>query len=377
MEINEQIIEQPEKEPSIEDDIRSAMASLKADKPEGPAATVEITPEIAPDPATEALAQRNRDDAGKFKKTEKPAVAAAQPGKERPILGLPATGAAPAAQAVKPPPGWNAPMREKFNTLPPEVQTYISQRDQEIERKITMQDEDRLLGKKVNEMATPYLPTIKAEGATVEKAFQDYLQTAHVLRAGTDFQKAQSVAAVMRQFRVSPLALISLLQGANVLPGNAPQQGMHNPVIDTLQQRLDRIEADRQAEVHQRQIQEQHGLQSQIDEFSSGTGHEHFERMKVHMGVLLENGLANDLDDAYEKAVYADPEIRSSLVTAQQQAEQDKRIAEAKARTDAARHAGGSVFGGPGSAKALNGSGANVPIEETIRAAIREQSGRI
>src|ERR1700742_206541 len=121
------------------------------------------------------------------------------------------------------------------------------------ERKITAQDADRTLGKKVNEMATPYLPTIRAEGATVEKAFQDYLQTAHVLRSGTDIQKAQSIAAVMNQFKVNPQALLSVLQGGNVQPGARPQQAMHNPALDTLQQRLDRLEAERQAEVQQRQ----------------------------------------------------------------------------------------------------------------------------
>lgn len=356
-------------EVSLEDTIRDAMRVDNNDN----------TPAIASKP------DATRDESGKF--------AAKQPEttSKRDTLSLPEkTGEVNAAVApsvsenaiasaptVKPPSGWNTQMREKFSTLPPEVQSYISQRDSEIEKKITSQDEDRLLGKKVNEMANPYLPTIRAEGATVEKAFQDYLQTAHVLRQGTDFQKAQSIAAVMQQFKVSPQALLSILQGSNVVQGNTSQLGMHNPAIETLQQRIDRLEAEQQAVVQQRQAQEQHSLQSQIEDFAAKPGHEHFETVRNLMGTLLESGQAADLDDAYDRAIYATPEIRSSLVTANQRAEQDKRLTEQQARTEAARRAGGSVSGGPGAARAMNGSGANVPIEETIRAALRESQGRV
>ena len=122
----------------------------------------------------------------------------------------------------------------------------------------------------------------------------------------------------------------------------------------------------------QHQVQEQQSLQSQIDDFSAKPGHEHFERVKVHMGALLENGLATDLEDAYQQAIYAVPDIRSSLIASTAQVESEKRLTEAKAKAEAARRAGGSVSGSPGATSPLNGSGHNVPIEETIRAAIRE-----
>lgn len=181
-----------------------------------------------------------RDDTGKF------AAKTAETTPKRETLSLPEktgdTNVVPVAAVsestattsptVKTPHGWNTEMRGKFSGLPPEVQAYISQRESDAEKRITSQDEERLLGKKVNEMATPYLPTIRAEGATVEKAFQDYLQTAHVLRSGNDFQKAQSVASVMQMFKVSPQALFSILQGGNVVTDSTPQLGMHNPAVE-------------------------------------------------------------------------------------------------------------------------------------------------
>lgn len=367
MEVNDQVLEEQKGVP-IEDTIRDAISSLnnrsEETVPEKPAETI---PEV-PD--------RVRDEAGKFATAPKP---------KRETLGVPAakaegaveTVAAPVASAVKAPIGWDNQMRTEFEKLPPAVQAYVSKRENDAHQKISAQDEERLLGKKVNEMATPYLPTIRAEGATVEKAFSDYLQTAHVLRSGTPHQKAQSIAAVMNQFRVDPNTLLSILQGGNVVPGNVPQQAMHNPVVDSLQQRLDRIEADRQAEIQQRQTQEQRSLEGQVSDFATKPGHEHFETVRELMGKLIEAGIANDLDDAYDKAIYATPEIRSTLVSANTQQEQAKRVAEANAKASAAKWAGGSLSGGPGAARALNGAGTDVPIEETIRAALREASGRI
>lgn len=364
MEVNDQVIDQTEEEIPLEETIRAAMRGDDAP------IVKETVPPVESKPAV------SRDEAGKFAQPakDKPRETLTLPAKVEPIAPIDGAVTTPAFKA---PDGWKGDLKALFPTLPPEIQAEIARRETDTHKALTKQDEERTLGKRVNEMAMPYLPTIKAEGATVEKAFQDYLQTAHVLRSGNSVQKAQSILAVMNQFKVNPQDLFSILQGGNVNTGGAVQPAQFNPVIETLTQRLGHLEQERQQEIQQRQLQEEHSLQGQIDDFSSKKGHEHFEKVRTHMGVLLENGIASDLEDAYQRAVYAEPDIRSSLIASNTQAEQDKRNSEARAKAEAARRAGGSVYGGPGSAKPLNGSGVDIPIEETIRSAIREASGRI
>ena len=371
-EVQSSVQETPEID-DIDGDLRAAINELKIETP--PEAKVTID---KPD-------TRPRDEEGKF---------APKPTEEKPKRET-LTVVKPAAQdgvqvdasqqisnpvqvaPIKAPEGWKTELKVKFGELPPDVQAEVARREADFHKALTKQDEERLLGRKVNEMATPYLPTIRAEGATVEKAFQDYLQTAHVLRSGNDMQKAQSVAAVIRQFNVNPNALLSILQGGNVQTGQPVQQAQFNPAIESLQQRIDRMEQERQAEIQQRQLQEEHSLNSQIEEFSSKPGHEHFDHVKVRMGVLLENGLANDLEDAYQQAVYADPEIRSGLLAAQTAAASGQRLTELNAKTERARSAAVSVVGGPGSSRPLNGTGSVGSIEDDLRAAMREHSGRV
>lgn len=356
----------------IDGDLRSAIEELKIERPQEARVTIDKP-------------ERPRAEDGKF--VEAPKEAKQAPKRETLTVPKPAEGVQvdptqqipnPAqTQAVKAPEGWKAELKAKFGELPPEVQAEVARREADFHKALTKQDEERLLGRKVNEMANPYLPTIRAEGATVEKAFQDYLQTAHVLRSGSDIQKAQSIAAVMSQFKVNPNTLLSILQGGNVNTGQPFQQAQFNPAIESLQQRIDRMEQERQMEVQQRQLQEEHSLNSQIDEFSSKPGHEHFDHVRARMGVLLENGLANDLEDAYQQAVYADPEIRSGLLAAQTSAASGQRLTELNAKTERAKSAAVSITGGPGSSRPLNGAGSVGSIEDDLRAAMREHSGRV
>lgn len=356
MEVNDQVLDdhvEDEKEIPLEETIRNSIAEVNASK--APPAPAEI--ELPTDTKIAA-----RDEAGKF--VEKP-----KDPKRETLTLKPAAAAIDAAVpvvapiAIKAPDSLKPELKAKFGELPPEWQQEWQRREADAHKAITKNDEDRTFGRRVNEIVSPYLPTIRAEGGTPEKAIESLLQTAHVLRAGTPAQKTMALRTVAQQFNVD----LSL----------PLQQGPANPQIAHLERQLAEVQGQLQGFTQQHQLQETHSLQSQIDEFTSKPGHEHFEKVRVLMGTLLENGIATSMDDAYDRAVYADPEIRSNLIASQSQAESEKRLAEAKAKADAARRAGGSVSGGPGAARALNGSGAEVPLEETIRAAIRESSGRV
>jgi hypothetical protein len=368
--INEHEIDDPA------DDVRKAIEDLKIETPKEALIVIDKSSAVP------------RDDKGKFVERPKEAEPEKKP---REVLTLPdkkpvempdpaaAQHQTPAPIKFDAPTSWQATIRPKFNELPPDVQAEIIRREQDIVKGLSKQDDERSFGRKVNEIVSPYLPVIRAEGGTPEKAIGDLLQTAHTLRQGTPMQKAGMVANVMRQFQVDPNVLLSILQGGNGTSGSPQQPGAaYNPIIETLQQRLDRMERQQQEEVQQRQLQEQASFQSQIAEFSSKPGHEHFEKVRETMGILMQNGRANTMDEAYEMAVYADPEIRTSLIASKVSEAEGKRIADQTAKTSAARNAAGSITGAPGGTKKLNGSAnPTSSIEDDIRASIRDLSGRV
>ena len=269
----------------------------------------------------------------------------------------------PIAPAIKPPEGLRGELKAKFGELSPEWQAEISRREAEAHKALTSQDEERQFGRRINQLSSPYLPTIRAEGATVEKAFENYLQTAHTLRQGSPLQKAQALHTLARAFNVD---LNLPLQGAN-----------SDPRYAQLEHQLSALQNQLQAQDQQRQQQENLGLQSQIDSFASEPGHEHFEAVRLHMGTLIEGGVAKDLSEAYQMAIWADPSLRSTLVAAEQKASEEKRKAEQVALSSRARNAAVSVTGAPGSSRPLNGAQSHGSIEDDVRAAMSEVQGRV
>ncbi len=356
----------PTPELSLRDDVRSAVESLKE------------KPEHADDAGKIADAERRRDEGGRFTKPE----AKPTDGK-RPVLTMPekkpaeatgaaATGATPAQAATAPAPkykapdGWTAPMKAKFGELPEEVQAEITRRETEAHQRITANDNERLLGKQFREIAAPYQATLTAEGASIADAFKQFLNTAFILRTGTPAQKAQALQIVAQQFNVP-------------IGGQLQQAPIVDPRLETLQQRIDRIERERQADTQQRQAQEQAVLASEIEGFRAAPGHDHFEKVQARMGHLLETGLAKDLQDAYDQACYSDPEIRVSILASAQSESEQKRQAELKTKADAAKRAAGSVTGAPGGSQPLkpNGADPSRDLRDEIRANLRAAQGRI
>lgn len=347
----------PAPELSLRDELKNRLEAVKT-APEGETA--------------EAREIRVRDEQGRFAEKPKEAKPA------RPVLTVkptneinpaaaanaaaaanPANQGIPAVATAKPPDGWNAAAKAKFATLEPDIQAEITRRESDMHRQFTTQDQDRTLGKGIREVAAPYLATIKAEGGDEKAAFAQFLNYAHIMRQGTAMQKLQALHQVAQAYNVElgqPLQQASQFQAAI-----QPQE----------------IRALVQAELdQQRQVQEQSALTSEIDAFKNAPGHEHYEQVKVLMGNLLLSEQAKDLQEAYDQAIWANPEIRSTLTAAQAAAKEQERLTAANARTDAARRAAGSITGGPGGVKP-NGVAVERSLGEEIRANMQAAIGRV
>lgn len=358
----------PPPELSLRDELKTRMEAVKT-APEG-----------------ETVEQRDarvRDEQGRFAekpkeaKPTRPVLTVAKPAAAQPGAGNtpPEVAAPPAAAgaAVKPPDGWTAAAKAKFATLDPDVQAEIVRRETDMHRQFTTQDQDRTLGKGIREVAGPYLATIRAEGGDEKQAFAQFLNYAHIMRSGTEQQKAASIASVVNLYKIPPQALFSILQGSSVQSGQPLQHDPQSQAAIQPQQ----ITALVQAEFdRQRQVQSQTETQTAVEAFAADPANVHYEKVKPVMGKLLLGDLATGLQDAYEQACQLDPEIRSKLIADQLAAKEQERLTAASARTDAARRAAGSITGGPGGVKP-NGAIVERSLGEEIRANMQAAQGRV
>lgn len=309
--------EDTQAEPSLRETIEAAVDEHAAvEKP-----AVSEAAQVETEAAEKA---KGRDEKGRFAKDDT---------QESAIIAV----AEPQVKSKEAPFGWTTANKAEFNKLPVHIQDEILRREDETHKTITKHDEERVLGKSMRDVISPYMAIIQAEGGTPQGAVKDLLNTAYVLRTGSPQQKLGILSQVAQQYGVD---LRAIAQGQT-----QPQQPS-DPHVQALQQQV--AEMKKIIDDNQKlQTQQDHDrLQQIIGAFAEDPKNVHFsnQKVKAFMKTLLEGGHAQGLQDAYDQAIYALPEIRSTLTPVQAQ-DQAKRQQEVQAK----KKAGSSITGGPGS----------------------------
>lgn len=368
------------------DDVRAAAAQIEqgggdANNADGRADNLGSQPgALSPDARSEDQVReqpsRDRDEAGRFKAKEegkpretltlKEKVPADTTGTKE-NAGQPATDAAarPAnditATADKPAPilaptEWRGAAKVKWDRLPREVQAEIVERHTAAERR-----------------AAQYAP--------LEQAIAPY-RDAWMRDAGSVEQAIGQLGQFYHLYLTNPVGLIQHIARSRGIDLGAPQgqqptQGgtpitQLPPEVASLVNRTAELQ-QRIASFEQRAAQsENQQLNDVISAFGADPKHPFFQDVKVHMGQLLANGAAKDLNEAYDQATWANPTIRAHLLAAQGEEAKKQQAAEV-AKANAARAASlrGSPLPGGGNA-AANGSAS---VLDDVRAAAAEIAG--
>lgn len=145
----------------------------------------------------------------------------------------------------------------------------------------------------------PYRRNIEAMGIDAPTAIGQLLQADHTLRTADPMTKAQYFHQLAQQYGVD----------LNYQFQPQDQQTQY------LMQELNQLRQSQEQFYNQIQQQEQMKAQEILTDFASKA--EHLDAVRNDMADLLETGKAKDLQDAYEKAVWMNPDIRQSLIEQQ------------------------------------------------------------
>jgi hypothetical protein len=151
-----------------------------------------------------------------------------------------------------------------------------------------------------------------------------------------------------------------------------PQNHYVDPTVQQLQEQVWQLT---QAQQHQHAMveqQEQAQIHSTIESFASDPSNVFFEDVKPEMAALLKEGRAADMQEAYDMACWARPDIRPLLLQAQQKQEQEVK----RSKVQKARSAAVSVAGSP-SGSSARGNPENRTLTEELAANMRALQGRI
>jgi hypothetical protein len=336
----------------MEDDIRAAMAEVSGVAPEpAPVEEVVVAPEAViteaetpHDDGEKAADGRVRGPDGKF--------IAKQPETVQDTPDQPSEAVAdPAAKlAIRAPASWSPAAKATFDKLPPEVQQAVAKREQEIDHGLRRKSEEVKRYEPLEQVLAPRRAQWAAQGMDEVHAVKTLLAAQDLLEKNP----MQGLEFLARSYGVN----LNTAQPQGQPYQAQPARDSH-PEIAALKQQLQVLQS-------QVQTAQTAPIVSQIDAFQNDPANLYFENVRDDMAVLLHNGKASDLKEAYEMACWMRPDIRPFLQTAQAPA------APVQDKAAQARRAAVSVTGSPGQTRIPKSNGS---IEDDIRAAFEEVAG--
>lgn len=292
---------------SLRDTIENAIESTENQ------ITEEATSQEAPE---STKTTRARDESGKFTK--------AQPEATTDVLEASDENDAEKATevaeiATKPrPSSWKKDYEEDWGKLDPRIQEYIQQREADYAKGVSTYKNQWDTAAPIVEAMSQFAPVLQQNNIDPAQ-WISALGNAHVtLVYGTPEQKVQMFQQLANEYGVDL--------------GLANQSG-YDPQFSSLAQELNQIKNQWSQFQQQQETLEQTQLRNEIDSFKADKPY--FEDVRETMAGLLQSGMANDLQDAYDKAIRLNDDVFQKVQATQAQkseAAQREKVAAAKAK---------------------------------------------
>jgi hypothetical protein len=298
----------------------------------------------------EGSSERLRDEQGRFaSQTEETATTGPSEGAET-----------ASEEEIALPASWSPEKKDLYINASPELREYINQREAEVGKGFATRAEQlkdyQNRYNAVSQSLEPLRPMLAQSNVSEAQYVQGLVQADAFIRQNPQ----QAIQEIARSHNID-------LEELAFAPVQQPQGP--NPEVMALKQEL----AGMKGQLNNWQQQATESYEGQVHEQiasfageTSETGevlHPHFETVKPLMASLLQTGQAEGLQDAYEMAVYAHPNVRNDVIgslTSQAEANANQKAAAAKAKST-------SIRGTPSAGVTAEDQPANTLREEIAR----------
>ena len=229
----------------------------------------------------------------------------------------------------RPPLSWKKDYHEVWQKADPRLQEYAYQREEQMRRGVEPLLQAKQFADAINEAINPYISTLNGLGLKPEQAIAALMKADHTLRTSDPQTRQQYFMQLANEY------------GINL--GGMPQTGAPtvDPTIFALKNELANVRGEVMTWKQQQEQAEQAVLLNEIEDFAQKA--EHFEEVRPEMIKLLQGGSAETLEEAYDKAVYGNKDLRERILSAQQAKQSAQVSAEKNRAAKAARAAAVSV----------------------------------
>jgi hypothetical protein len=229
----------------------------------------------------------------------------------------------------RPPASWKKDYHEVWQTADPKLKEYAWQREEEMKKGVEPLLSKAQFADQIQQAIEPYQNNLRTLGIAPPEAIKALMDADNVLRHGTPQQKAQMFSTLSQQY------------GVNLGEIGSLQQQPVDPTVSMLQNELYSVKNEVMTWKQQQEAAQNQALLGEINNFAEKA--EFFEDARPTMIQLLNSGMAQNLDDAYNKALRLDESLSNKLQQSLQAKTEAAKRESANKAAKAARAAAVSV----------------------------------
>jgi hypothetical protein len=247
-------------------------------------------------------------------------------------------------EPIQPPASWSAPAKAAFASLSPIVQSEIAKREADVNRGFEERAAQLKRFEPLEQILEPRRERLAARGVSDV----DFVKTLFAASDWIDRDPVSALRELMRQKGVTAQHLgVTPPAGQQPPSPNGHGAAQLPPAYVALAQQVHQLQTHLSQRDQAERAHRLQSVQSEIQAFAADSANLYFANVRDDMIALLQSGRAADLRDAYDKAVWANPETRALLqADAAKKAEADRLNAQRQSAAGA-RRAAGSVVGAP------------------------------
>lgn len=276
--------------------------------------------------------------------------------------GSPETPEAPATASAAPK-TWRKEAAELWTQLPPAIQAEVQKREDDMFRGLEAYKADAGFGRSLRGVLDPYMPVLQQYGIDPAQQISSLMQAHHTLALGSPQDKQALFRQLAQDYGISLDEIAS--------PDGAP---FVDPAVQALQSELHAVKSVLSAQArnaHEAKVAE---ITEQINVFASNPKNGHFNDVANDMVTLLKSGAVKTLEEAYDKAVWANPVTRAKELERQTAERDAKKRQEATERAAAAKRASSVVI--RPQARRASGTAPTGSLDDTLRETLAEINSR-
>ncbi len=201
------------------------------------------------------------------------------------------------------PSSWTPKARERWESIDPELRREIVRREEAAVSGVRQIQEKFQPYENFYKFMSPVVDEARSLGVAPEQHIMNAVMMERALRAPDVPSRFQALLRMADQYGIPLREVVNASVGEEVLKGKG--QAAQGGVPAEVARELEEIR-------HWRDSMERDQVLGEVSSFSAGK--EFFEDVRFTMGNLIRSGAAENLDQAYEQAIWAVPAVREVLI---------------------------------------------------------------